>query len=88
MLAELPGTVVIVDSVPPDFGTAYTLTLVAPWAASKVNTLVEFTTRPPMPVATVPSTKGWQVPFSQVPPWQLWPQDPQLFASVPLTLTH
>ncbi len=36
----------------------------------------------------MPSESGWQAPALQVPPRQLWPQEPQLLASVPLTVAH
>ena len=36
----------------------------------------------------MPSSTGWQAPALHVPPRQPWPQEPQLLASVPETLTH
>src|SRR5665213_1240129 len=50
-----------------------------------VNTVVEFTASPcGMPEATlnVASLTGPQVPLEHVPPWQLWPHEPQLAPSL------
>jgi hypothetical protein len=37
---------------------------------------------PRAPVVSEARVEGWQCPFEQVPPSQLYPQLPQLFASV------
>jgi len=40
------------------------------------------------PEGTVANVTGAHFPPLHVPPWQPWPQEPQLLASVPLTVTH
>lgn len=40
------------------------------------------------PEGTVASVRGAHFPLLQVPPRQPWPHDPQLLASVPLTVTQ